>query len=163
MAKLAKPLLLFLFGTLSLHLDAKFPKKDNQDCSPKFAALLDRTYHSDETLRAAVEKSFSDPLIRDLELQHLRAVRAFDSNGRITWKQFSPNWVFQDPDTLEKILDYFDPHDSAASSGYAGTVHEWLREWESGYEKNFGKIAKSWTDRDRRVFLQRLLVEGAVG
>jgi hypothetical protein len=150
-----------LLATLSFSLPAKSPDEE-QDCPPKFAALISRAYHSEQTLQEAVEKTFTDPLVQELELAHLRAVYDFNSNGPKTWKRFSPTWAVKDPATLEKILDHFDPHDSAASPRYAGSIHDWLKEWESGYQKDFGPIAKSWQDRDRRLFLQRLLVEGAV-
>jgi hypothetical protein len=132
------------------------------ECARRISYPITRNVQDEPKLIAAVERVFSDALIQELEIEHIRAVNRYDDNSSKTWRQFSPTWVLNSPSTLERVLEHFDPSDESSSPGYSGTIHDWLATWEQGYERNFGTIAKSWKDRGRKKFLQTLLVEGAV-
>ncbi len=114
-----------------------------------------------EKISSTVEGVWTDRLIRELEIEHLQAFAARTGGGPITWRAFSPTWVIQSPDTLGRAVEYFDPSDDSTPE-YAGTVHEWLESWEKGYQAHIGPIAPSWQQKNRRRFIQALLVEGAV-
>ncbi len=135
--------------------------KEVKNCNRMFRGLVTRNLHAEQKLIDAVERVFRDSLLRELELKHLREVNHYNDSSPKTWKKFSPTWILNSPETLDRVLEHFDPSDES-NPRYPGTIHEWVASWENGYHENFGTVAKSWIDGGRKHFLQTLLVEGAV-
>lgn len=155
----------FLIASLLFGLAALGPGKAYAGTNPDCPRLLDGSRSelklSSERITAVVEEVWVDRLIRELETEHLDAVARPNGSGPKAWRAFSPTWVLKSPSTLSQAVEYFDPSDGS-SPEFEGTVHEWMAAWESGYKANIGPIATSWVEKNRRRFLQKLLVESAV-
>ncbi len=130
-------------------------------CGPAYAHLVSREVVSHEVLRSSIEASTNDTLIRELELDHLVALRNDPGAGAKTWKKFYPMWIFEFPGTIERVLDHFDPVDGS-NPKYLHGVKKWVEEWERVYTENYGEVTERWKNGGKEKFIQRLLVEAAV-
>jgi hypothetical protein len=131
-------------------------------CSDRlYAAVVSRSCTSHEKRRHAVDSTWTDRLIRQLEPEHLENVASCNVLGTKSWLQFNPSWVLSSPNRLEELLNYFDPSDGSSPQTTL-TFLEWLDLWENGYDAGFGPIAPSWSNGGKKRFQKQVLVEMAV-
>lgn len=133
-----------------------------EPCERPYAHLATRDALRPGELEGAMEALSNDPLIRELETQHILAIRNSGRRSSETWSTFYPMWVFRDAEALERLLNHFDPVDTHATVYERGPSH-WIAQWESAYDRNIGRISPRWRDgnvqKGKRRFMQRLIME----
>lgn len=155
-------LLLLLVSSVSL-ANEESVKANPAACSRDLIYLVGRDPIAHAKVVDGIRAHKPDPLIADLEIEHILGLRT-SAGGYRRWYKFYPFWIFDSPSTLEKVLEHFDPSDESAprySHGYAA----WAKEWETFYDTHLGDVSELWSrnhGEGRRRFIQRLLVEGAV-
>ena len=140
-----------------------FAERLSEPCQ-KLAILVNRGPVAQQKIIDSITDLKADPLITKLEVEHLVALRNSGGGTSQAWFKFYPKWVFDSPDRLEKVLEYFDPNDGSAPR-YDKGFEAWVKEWETLYSQHLGELSTLWTANQyagRRRFIQKLLVEGAV-
>lgn len=156
-------ILLALVSFASGASDPPKPKLRDRACPRALLHLVGRDPVSHGAIVSAIQALKPDPLIAELEIDHLIGMRSA-AGGYRRWFKFYPFWIFDSKSTLEKVLEYFDPSDESPPR-YAKGYGAWAKEWETFYDTHLGDLSNLWTRNKfegRRRFIQRLLVEGAV-